>query len=547
MAKACALKSWKCLGSTSITSSHEEDTLAKGLHEQSRDIFKAAVDAVLPHRMVSRALKLSGKQLEVGNRTYILHNNVYVVAFGKAVIGMIRAVEDLLGDHIVDGVASVPVGLQQTLKSMEMWDLLPKTNSRVKLMEGAANNIPDAAAFEAAMEIFKLASKLNESHLLLTLISGGGSALLPAPTPPITLDEMTQVTVTMSKAGATIQQMNTVRKRLELLKGGGLANEAAPAKVIALFLSDVIGDPLDFIASGPTVADHSNSQQCLDMFYTLGVTGSIPSTVVDFLETDAANKATKSWTGGSGTQISNMYTHIAVPSEDYSHVQNQIIGNNTIAAMAAESKAQELGYIPVLLTVEQTGEAQDVGRMYGLLASYLCCCMAGLPVGNVESMSFLEIELIRLGISKNKINELRKAATQVIHSNRSLCVLGAGETVVNVRGTGKGGRNQELALACAICMQEMMTPSVTRDFSVQMLSAGTDGQDGPTEAAGAFAHPHLVDKANTVGLSPQNFLDDNDTFNFYSMIEDGKYLLTTGLTGTNVMDLQILLINPNSV
>ena len=306
---------------------------------------------------------------------------------------------------------------------------------------------------------------------------------------------------------------------------------------MSLLLSDVIGDPLDFIASGPTMADHTNSTQCLDMFSSLGVSSEMPRSVINLLE---QNKKSKERSYGQ-----MLYPSGSTLSEDFSHVQNIIIGNNTVAATAAVDTAMEIGYLPVLLTVEQVGEAQHVGSMYGKLAAYLCCCMIGQPMGGIESLAIAELELVGLGILKTKINEMRKAATQSIHSGKPLCILGAGETVVNVQGHGKGGRNQEIALACAMRLDELLTPEISNNFSVKLLSAGTDGQDGPTEAAGAFADPYLINKARASGLNSTLYLNDNDTFNFYSQLEDGTHLFQTGLTGTNVMDLQILLIHPN--
>ena len=216
-----------------------------------------------------------------------------------------------------------------------------------------------------------------------------------------------------------------------------------------------------------------------------------------------------------------------------------------MAVSGAQAAAEQLGYLSVVITLHQEGEATVVGDVYARLTAFLCNCMLGHQ-GAGSSLTQAELELVKMGVTKTKLNELRQAATVCIHSSRPLCVLGSGETTVNVKGSGKGGRNQELALACSLGLHELLTPELQQHFSVGFLSAGTDGQDGPTEAAGAFSDPSFITTASKEGQDPQQALNDNDTYNFYSAVADGSYLLKTGLTGTNVMDLQILLIHPNS-
>ena len=259
-------------------------------------------------------------------------------------------------------------------------------------------------------------------------------------------------------------------------------------QVITLILSDVLGDPLDIIACGPTVPDMSTKRDCLGIVEKLNATHDLPVKVIEYL---------------------NSKDNAREPL-DFSHVDNVIIGNNVVAVNRASSMAHELGYDVIIHDTRLSGEASDVGKLYA-----------------------------RLGISCENRTKLSKGKKDLDNSSEPVCILGAGETTVSVRGDGRGGRNQELALAAAIEMSK--TPPSGRNCL--LLSAGTDGQDGPTPAAGAYAFPNLVTMAISQGLDAMSFLKNNDSFSFYSRFENGKYLLNTGLTGTNVMDLQILLLS----
>jgi glycerate kinase len=256
-------------------------------------------------------------------------------------------------------------------------------------------------------------------------------------------------------------------------------------QVITLILSDVLGDPIDIIASGPTVPDMSTKRDCLEIIERLEAGRDLPVNVVKYLNSENHGEE----------------------SLDFSHVNNIIIGNNTVAIDGASLMARELGYDVIIHDTSVTGEARDIGKRYATLG-----------------ISSVETPQLSVGM-KDK-------------SKKPVCILGAGETTVSVRGKGRGGRNQELALAAAIEMNE----SPCEEHRL-LLSAGTDGQDGPTPAAGAYAFPKLVTMATAQGLDAMTYLKNNDSFSFYSRFENGKYLVNTGLTGTNVMDLQVLLLS----
>ena len=341
----------------------------------------------------------------------------------------------------------------------------------------AGHPVPDANGLRATGEIFNLVQKADTRTLIITLISGGGSALLVAPQEGISLADKQQTTTLLLKAGADIFELNTVRKHLSRIKGGRLAEAAYPAKVVSLILSDVIGDRLDVIASGPTAPDPTTYGEALAVLDRYHLNNQVPPPVLDLLHRGCRGEVPET------------------PKADspfLSKVENLIIGSNRQALSAAARRARELGCKVDILAEDQMGEASEVGQ-----------------------------RLARQAL----------AAANSQHGNARLCLLAGGETTVTVRGQGKGGRNMELALAFA--MEIDGTPGIT------LLSAGTDGTDGPTDAAGAIVDGATITKARELGIDPQAYLDDNDSYGFFTQVGG---LLVTGPTGTNVMDVQIVVL-----
>uniref|UniRef100_A0ABM5FKE1 Glycerate kinase n=2 Tax=Pogona vitticeps TaxID=103695 RepID=A0ABM5FKE1_9SAUR len=507
--------------STGGASAHQMALKEHGLH-----LFRSAVGTVLPGPMLKKALVLESKghpRLVVHGQPFELKENLYLVGFGKAVLGMAAAAEEILGDHLVRGVISVPQGIQETLRHRGMREMLLKPQSCIQVMEGAENNIPDRAALEAASAIKHLAEGLTAEDLLLVLISGGGSALLPAPIPPVTLEEKGMVTKHLASKGATIQELNTIRKALSLLKGGGLAQSAYPAQVLSLILSDVIGDPLDIIASGPTVPSSHSIQDCFQILAKYDLLNDIPESVRTVL---------------SGSPVG------PVTLKDFSHVRNVVIGSNRLALEEAKHQAENMGYFCVLLSDAVCGEVGTVARLYSLLIQLACLSTARTaendPLkGKVEGM--LSSLVAKLAIPGFHFRG-PLCDSQV---GKPICLLAGGETTVQLQGHGKGGRNQELALRVALELHRAKSTAEGRfleKYEVVFLSGGTDGQDGPTEAAGACCSQDLVDEAEQEGFSVEDFLNNNDSYTFFTMFQRGRHLLMTGLTGTNVMDIHTILI-----
>ncbi|KAK2861972.1 hypothetical protein Q5P01_001505 [Channa striata] len=484
----------------------------------ARKVFAAAVEAVQPNSVVRQSIERNGDSVIIDGHKFTLKRNLHLVGFGKAVLGMAAEAERLLGDHLVKGIVSVPHGIQQTLQQHGKDHLLLKENCGIKVMEGAKHNLPDADAQKAAEEIKHLASELTEKDILLVLISGGGSALLPAPIPPISLQEKLDVTRRLAAAGATIQELNTVRRALSDLKGGGLVHYAHPAQVVALILSDVVGDPLDLIASGPTVQSEVGPGEVLSVLERYKLLNSLPASVNDVL--GRISQRTK----GNKNEM-----------DESEHVLNVVIGSNSIALECAGHRARELGFQPVVLSPRVCGDVRSVSRLYSLLARFAC--------SREEPSAEIAAEILSLGPEVGVESRDLSQTMEFLDKGRTerwdaTCLLAGGEPTVELTGKGLGGRNQELALRVGLEMSGLELPPNGPVF----LSGGTDGQDGPTEAAGAITDAGLLMEAQAQGLDINSFLANNDSYTFFSHLSAGQHLLVPGLTCTNVMDLHMLLI-----
>ncbi|NXA05144.1 GLCTK kinase, partial [Sapayoa aenigma] len=499
------------------------------LREHALSLFRSAVGTVRPAPMMKRALKLQGDacpQLLVKDQAFPVKRDLYLVGFGKAVLGMAAAAEEILGDHLARGIINVPLGIQESLQRAGMQEMLLKPHSKIQVIEGAKNNLPDAEALKGAVAIQQLAEGLTADDLLLVLISGrGGSALLPAPIPPILLQEKEKLTKMLASRGAAIQELNVVRKTLSVLKGGGLAQLAYPAQVVSLILSDVIGDPLDIIASGPTAASSHSVQDCLQILAKYNLLHNLPKSVE--------------------TVLSSSPTKPTAP-ENYSHVSNFIIGSNALALHEAKHHAESLGYTTLVLSTAIHGEVSRVATLYCQLIQLVCLGFAGLGEGPLSdevrgNLLQLATELEIPGLDLAEFLQ----ALRGLGPERPVCILAGGETTVQLQGTGKGGRNQELVLHVGLGLHRAQATGASSPqgrCEIIFFSGGTDGQDGPTEAAGAFCNPGLVAEALQEGLDVEAFLSNNDSYTFFSQFQSGHHLLVTGLTGTNVMDIQAILI-----
>jgi hydroxypyruvate reductase len=436
------------------------------LRADARAVFDAAVAAVDPFRVVRRNLVLRRGRIAIGGRQVPLAAGARIraVAVGKAAAPMMAAAEEALGKRLAAAICVTKRGHGRAL-------------SRARLLE-AGHPVPDQAGLSAAGEVEALLAGGQAGDLVLVLISGGGSALLPAPAEGVTLAEKQEVTSLLLASGADIGEMNCVRKHLSRLKGGGLARRAAPARVATLILSDVVGDPLDVIASGPTVPDPTTFADALAVLDRRGLRQRVPAAVRARLEAGARGEVPETPKPGDPVFRGSLPV---------------LVGSNRAAVSAAARRARSLGYRPLVLSTTVTGEAREVAAVLAAVA--------------------------------------REARQSSQPARPPCCLLSGGEPTVTLRGSGKGGRNQELALAAALGLQDV--PGVV------FLSAGTDGTDGPTDAAGALCDGDTVSRARAAGLDPRRHLEGNDAYPFFAALGD---LVLTGPTQTNVMDLHAAMV-----
>ncbi len=425
-------------------------------------IFAAALKAVSPYDAAAGCCRDIETLYRTGN-----FNRLIVTGFGKAACPMAKAVEDCLTDIIRGGIIITKYNHCSEYAPIQM-----------RIIE-AGHPLPDKNGLNGTEEIINLLKTADDKTLVICLISGGGSALLVAPYPGVTLDEKQRTTDLFLKAGADISELNTVRKHISKIKGGRLAEMAYPARIKSLVLSDVIGDRLDVIASGPTSPDKTTYEDALKVIEKYSVSGGIPPNVLDILHRGLRGVIPET------------------PKENniiFRSVENIIIGSNRKALEAAETKADELNFQAKIMSPEIMGEARDAGRRLAKTA---------LEIRN----------------------------TSETNDGKKMCIISGGETTVTVRGAGTGGRNMELALAFAI--------EVEGCDGITLISAGSDGTDGPTDAAGAIVDGATTKKAKSIGLDPCEYLENNDSYNFFRQIDA---LFITGPTGTNVMDIQIMVI-----
>jgi glycerate 2-kinase len=415
-------------------------------------IFRAALRAADPQEAVLRHLKFDGRTLTAARQKYPLKNfdRIQIIGAGKASAVMARAVERLLGRRIAGGWINVKDGHAANLRRIHQQE--------------CGHPVPDARGVEGTHRMEQIAAEAGPRDLLIAVISGGASALTPAPVPPMALSQEQELTKKLLASGATIHEINTVRKHLSSFKGGQLAKRAYPATTIALLLSDVIGDDLDVIGSGPTVGDRSTIKDASAVLAKYKIRQK-----VDFQETPKPDDPA------------------------FERVQNIIVGSNEQAIDAAARQAKALGYRTMVLSTMIEGETREVAGVHAAIAK----------------------EILATG------RPLRPPA----------CVLSGGETTVTIRGSGLGGRNQEFVLAAAIALED--------SGPVTVLSAGTDGTDGPTDAAGAIADSTTIPRARSLSLDAAQYLANNDSYHFFERIEG---LIKTGPTGTNVMDVRVVLV-----
>jgi len=431
----------------------------------AEQIFLAGVDRVLPDRLINIAMSLKDNCLAINDLNFNLdsHNNIYVIGAGKASALMGAEVERILGDRITEGHIVVKYGHSSGL-------------NKIKVTE-AGHPVPDSNGFSATRSILEIAGKADYTDLVICLLSGGGSALLADFPDGSSPEEIMKVNALLVNSGSSIGEINAVRKHLSIVKGGQLAKAVYPGTMVSLILSDVIGDPLDVIASGPTVPDPTTFQQAMEVLKKYDITGSVPVGINFYLSDGVSGKRPET----------------PKPADPvFEKTWNILIGNNKLALEAARKKATELNVNSEIISDHLDGDISEV--------------------------------------SEYIVSTALKFQSD-INVSKPLCLLFGGEPTVRVSGKGTGGRNQHLALYCSLLLQE--------HTGITILSAGTDGNDGPTSAAGAVVDCNTCKDANSLGIIPEEYLAEFDSFSFFK--KAGGHIIT-GPTMTNVMDIIVAII-----
>lgn len=446
----------------------------KNLKEVARQLFEEGIKSVEPNQLFEKYFQIEKNKLAIsdiyGNtKKYYLDEfeKIFVIGAGKASAAMASKVEQILGDKINSGIVVTKYDFGADLKVIEQIE--------------AGHPLPDDNGIIASTKIEDICIKASEKDLIINLISGGASSLLPSPVESINLEDKIQTTKLLLNSGATIEEMNAIRKHISTVKGGQLMQAAFPATVISLIISDVIGDEPGTIGSGPFLFDNSTFSDCLSILKKYDLFNMVPSSILEYLiEGKSKNKP-------------------ETPSEQdpiFLKADNFIIGNNLIFLNRIKDTARLLGYDSKILSTQLSGESKQVG----------------------------------INIISDAIDFLEHGA----EAGKKYCLIYGGETTVQVIGSGKGGRNQEMVLSAA--------KKLSGHKGIALLSCGSDGNDGPTDSAGAYCDWTTIERGKELGIIAKDYLMENNSYNYFDKLDD---LIITGPTNTNVMDVQIVLIDAN--
>jgi len=435
------------------------------MRQDALAIFQAGLAAVDPAAAIEAHCRRDGRRLHVGRRIYDLsaYAAIRIVGAGKASAAMAGALERLLEDRLQEGLVIVKYDHGEPLRT-------------VRIME-AGHPLPDENGCRGARQVLAMAQAAGPRDLVFCLLSGGGSALLPLPADGLTLAHKQAVSDVLLSCGADIHDINTVRKHLSAIKGGRLAAAVRPARLCTLVLSDVVGDDLDSIASGPTVPDPGTFQDAMAVVERYGIAPRLPDAVRRHLQAGLAGEIAESPKPGAPC----FATHYPL-----------IVGSNRQCVDAARAAARARGYHTLALSSVIEGETRHVARVHAAMGREILATGQPAPA--------------------------------------PACLVSGGETTVTLKGGGRGGRNQEFALAAAL--------DIDGAEEIVILSGGTDGSDGPTDAAGALVDGHTAARARARGMNPRRHLEDHDAYPLFQRLGD---LIVTGPTRTNVMDLHLVL------
>lgn len=442
--------------------------LKEKLEKDINYIVNQALLSVSPYYCVADKIYILGSDLFVFEKKIDLNKkkNIYVIGVGKAVIPMAGAVLDKIGSRITSGLI---ISKHQINKKENVF------GDKIQICFGG-HPIPSGQSLESTKKLITFLKKVTENDLIINLVSGGGSALMVLPPEGITLTDITHLTTVLLKSGAGIHEINTIRKHIDMIKGGGLARMTYPAHMETLILSDVLGDQISMIASGPTAIDETTYDDSWKIIQRYKIENEIPKSIIDHLKKGMRGDLQETVKSGDDVM---------------SKISNNIIGSLISAINSAENAAKKLGYNTAVLSTKLVGEAREVGKVFGSILTNM-----------VESDKLIK---------------------------KPACVIAGGETTVTISGNGKGGRNQELALGAV--------GQIDKLHNCCLITIATDGEDGPTDAAGAFVTGRTKSRAEEKGLNHEQYLANNDAYNFFRITGN---LVKIGPTGTNVNDLLLL-------
>ncbi|XP_014602881.1 PREDICTED: glycerate kinase-like [Polistes canadensis] len=436
-----------------------------------KGIFLSAIEAVSPKQIIKDKVKLKDGALFIENKRFSIGKKIYLVGFGKAVMNMAIELEKILGNHLIKGIVSVPEISKDLIWTFDKTSSFPNQKTTVlEFREGAVNNQPDDRSLNTTHDIIDLVESLTETDTLIVLVSGGGSALLYMPRPTIDSEDKMRLCKELQNAGADITEVNILRRKLSMVKGGGLARMAYPASIISLIISDIIDDPIDLIASGPTVYNPKLPEEVIAVLRKYGLFKSV--------ESDLKYLITSTETFNDAPLLNS--------EKKFKHVNNIILANNMTAVEGARVEALRRKLVPIILQNNIKGHVHDVSLAYVNLANLIC-----LTLNKTLSMEDFLTNVNKsdiISLTAEKVKEIYSMIENV--NGGGVVLIAAGEPTVKVTGTGKGGRNQELALYFSLdWLAKVKSNPLLAAYDVIIFSGGTDGQDGPTDAAGAFGYP----------------------------------------------------------
>ncbi len=444
------------------------ESLNEKLEKDINYIVKQALLSVSPYQCVANKIDIQGSNLFIFEKKIDLNkiNDIYVIGVGKAVIPMAEAVFDKIGNRITSGLLIAKHKNNNNVNGF---------GDKIQICYGG-HPIPSGQSLESTKKLISFLKEVTKNDLIINLVSGGGSALMVLPPKGITLHDVTNLTTALLKCGADIHEINTIRKHVDMIKGGGLARMTYPAHMETLILSDVLGDEISMIASGPTSKDETTYNDSWEIIQKYKIENEIPKSIINYLK--KGMKGDLQETVKSGDEV-------------MSKISNNIIGSLITAIASAERAAKKSGYNTAILSTKLVGEAREVGKVFGSILTNM--------------------------VETDKL--IKKPA----------CLIAGGETTVTITGNGKGGRNQELALGAVGQIDNL--PDCC------LITIATDGEDGPTDAAGAFVTGRTKTRAEEKGLNHEQYLANNDAYNFFRITGN---LVKIGPTGTNVNDLLFL-------